>query len=386
MPPYEIYCLVAPDLGRSMDCSEIPVNHDQWEHYVADSSRLLHHRRAESFTALFLEEPSDWVWSTIARPSPRGFRLPFELASSAQLSPLEALPNEILDMIYIRLSLQKLDAVSLGLCSKFLWNLLARRIHSHFHTLAAPFAQTAVAILGDGVGKILPPAWEAMFPDFVPLAPRRINKFPRPRHGFWPRLAPPPCLTELPEPGIDTSPFIHIEERGWKKAISLHLPLSTPQRIPDYGDLGSVGHISLFHLFPQDQEWILRNHTTKETISSSHLTYHNLRYASLHPYLTFHHVLIPRLCWSSLPRSFDARHDYRSNISRGCWAGHAFDIVTRIVHETQQGVEQWVDVSQDAVQSALNLWRLATEDRFLARRHGRLCRPIACKAADAKEN
>ena len=85
------------------------------------------------------------------------------------------------------------------------------------------------------------------------------------------------------------------------------------------------------------------------------------RYAYLHPYLTLHHILYQRICWSSTRGYADSVLGYRRGINRGEWAKHCFDIVTREDHIVEEkDYEEWRDVSEEAVAFVARIWNTTT--------------------------
>ena len=57
----------------------------------------------------------------------------------------------------------------------------------------------------------------------------------------------------------------------------------------------------------------------------------------------FGKVVLLRIHWSSFTGE-QAGHP--SNLSKGVWAGHRFDITTLARHEAETECEQWKDVSE----------------------------------------
>ncbi|KAI1119336.1 hypothetical protein F5Y14DRAFT_437896 [Nemania sp. NC0429] len=109
--------------------------------------------------------------------------------------------------------------------------------------------------------------------------------------------------------------------------------------------------------FPSNQQWILRNLTTKETVHSNAI--------ALSPdyiegpniqFLGFGHVVMSRICWSSSPP-----YPWRGkpDIMRGVWAGHRFDITTLSKHEAETRGEEWRDVSDTVTKEIASIWEAA---------------------------
>lgn len=118
--------------------------------------------------------------------------------------------------------------------------------------------------------------------------------------------------------------------------------------------------------FPRDQSWILRNLTTKEFVRAESIARSP---ECIHgpdiDLLGFGHVVIARICWSTSP---DIGFEDTTNISRGVWAGHCFDITTIARHEadTKGGEDQWRDVGKEVADELLVL-RENHEKRLLVR-------------------
>ncbi|KAI1168172.1 hypothetical protein F5B18DRAFT_671266 [Nemania serpens] len=106
--------------------------------------------------------------------------------------------------------------------------------------------------------------------------------------------------------------------------------------------------------FPRNQQWILRNLTTKEIVHSNAIALSpdyiegpNIRF------LGFGHVVVSRICWSSSPPSPNSGGI--PDITRGVWAGHCFDITTLSKHEAETHGE-WRDVSDEVAKEIASIW------------------------------
>lgn len=117
--------------------------------------------------------------------------------------------------------------------------------------------------------------------------------------------------------------------------------------------------------FPRDQQWILRNLTTKQFVRAEAI--------ALEPEfikgpfirgLGFAEVVMSRICWSSsdcigmLADPID--------ITRGVWAGHCFDITTRAKHEDEtKGGQGWEDASDEVAAELAKIWEGEIGSYFL---------------------
>lgn len=105
------------------------------------------------------------------------------------------------------------------------------------------------------------------------------------------------------------------------------------------GDDNRLGLSIPIPLFPEDDIWVLRNHTTHEFISSDVSTL-NIQEKDK---VELDDILLMRICWT------DEMYG-EGGLDRGCWAGHRFDIVTLNAHlEEMKGVE-WMDITEGAVE------------------------------------
>jgi hypothetical protein len=110
--------------------------------------------------------------------------------------------------------------------------------------------------------------------------------------------------------------------------------------------------------YPEDQPWILRNLTTKEFVRSEAIALRPeyIRGPRIEG-LGFGEVVVSRISWST---SSFVNLIGGSEICRGVWAGHRFDITTlaRHVEETKGG--EWRDVSEEVAREIAGIW----EDQY----------------------
>jgi hypothetical protein len=110
------------------------------------------------------------------------------------------------------------------------------------------------------------------------------------------------------------------------------------------------GQLGCSYLFPKNQDWLLRNLTTRETVSFeqvSVLISQDIKRGEANS-LRFDDVLLMRTCWTSIP----SHYEEELNVHRGVWAGHRFDIVTAKTHNMDETVEHWCDVTEAVVRDA----------------------------------
>jgi hypothetical protein len=69
--------------------------------------------------------------------------------------------------------------------------------------------------------------------------------------------------------------------------------------------------------------------------------------------LGFGEVVMSRICWST---SKSVAMEDTTNISRGVWAGHCFDITTLARHKDETNGAGWSDVSDEVAREIAGIW------------------------------
>ncbi|KAI0429807.1 hypothetical protein F5Y09DRAFT_249071 [Xylaria sp. FL1042] len=120
--------------------------------------------------------------------------------------------------------------------------------------------------------------------------------------------------------------------------------------------------------FPTDQQWVLRNLTTKQIVRSDAiaLSPDYIRGPNI-DFLGFGEVVMSRICWST---SSSVSMKDTTNISRGVWAGHCFDITTLSRHKVETRGEEWRDVSEEVAGEIAGIW----EGEYGANWRGIICK------------
>ena len=305
------------------------------------------------------------AWSKLAQPvipSTSAKATPSPSASTAEAnkhtvrSGMEKLPVELMLMILESGDLSKSDIMALALASPALRPIIISHIRSSYMKVAAPWAGTPIAVLGN-YSLDLPPSFMedgevfetfATWPQVQATTPRwRRPKNPARRY-FW-RCA------EFSKPVTPQT-----EEQGWTDALTELGNQNTHYSLEEIGDIDD--QLSRSILFPEDKEWVLRNLTSKEyyvpqpfpkarnkprTRLCSFNHYPNEIMETARPdVLGFDHVLLLRTCWTSI---------YGRSERKGKWAGHCFDIVTADAFD-HEGREGWVDVSKKLLKEAKVYW------------------------------
>ncbi|KAI0404578.1 hypothetical protein F4802DRAFT_615457 [Xylaria palmicola] len=101
--------------------------------------------------------------------------------------------------------------------------------------------------------------------------------------------------------------------------------------------------------FPTDQQWPLRNLTTKEIVHSNAIALSPIEGPHIR-FFGFGDVVMWRICWSGSPV-----WGLPDNTTRGIWAGHCLDITTLSGHEAETRGEEWRDVSNEVMRETVSL-------------------------------
>ncbi|KAI0165680.1 hypothetical protein GGR57DRAFT_131822 [Xylariaceae sp. FL1272] len=106
--------------------------------------------------------------------------------------------------------------------------------------------------------------------------------------------------------------------------------------------------------FPEDEQWVLRNLTTKEIVCADAVSVSPDRiYGPDLGGVGLGEVVLSRIGWSTSP---SVSMEGPTNFSRGVWAGNAFDIITVSRHEKQTGGNEWTDVNDEVMQDMAQIW------------------------------
>ena len=269
--------------------------------------------------------------------------------SVPNLSKLESLSNEILDMVIQYLLPVKSDAMGLGLSSERLWPLVRLHIQRQILECAAPWAGKKISFQGS-YSTDLP----ASFLDDG-LAKRIIGS-----DGYG-SMCDAQRLFRGGDGKFITPPTRESVLLEWKGGIIAHAGrILIPG--PRWEEMERDMECSQF--FPRNQPWILRNLTTRESVSSEKLgvvVTMKLEHYYLQGIAAFTLILLMRTCWTNYPTSGGSGN---LNIHRGVWAGHRFDVVAQQVHESEENLEDWCDVTKVVSSEAEELRRKLTRRRY----------------------
>jgi len=290
------------------------------------------------------------AWSKLARPvhpsqvqSNEGklIRNPYTRTSVPGWSTIEGLSNEILDIVIRFLLPEKSDLVALGFSSERFWPLVRRHIQLDILQTAAPWAGKKVAFQHSESTDLPPSFREDGFLQEIGRGDGTGSMCEAQRF-FWALYDTPSCLKD--------------EHLVWRGAIVEH---AGKILIPDGRWKQLEEDMQCLEFFPDSQPWILRNLTTRESVSSAKLGARVMSEDGSRGIEDFNFILLMRTCWSNDPGACA-----NLNIHRGVWAGHRFDIVTQAFHESEVCLEDWRDVTEEVDLEARSL-----KQRFANRRY-----------------
>ncbi|OBT66113.1 hypothetical protein VE03_05100 [Pseudogymnoascus sp. 23342-1-I1] len=108
---------------------------------------------------------------------------------------------------------------------------------------------------------------------------------------------------------------------------------------------------------PKDQEWMLRNLTTREFVTAKGIALDE-KYID-GPFIRgigFGEVVMLRVCWSTFAKPGVV---YTHHVGMGVWAGHRFEITTRKRHEERSRDQAgWRDVSVGVAAEIAAVWEM----------------------------
>ncbi|KAI1651761.1 uncharacterized protein F4817DRAFT_80896 [Daldinia loculata] len=264
------------------------------------------------------------------------------------------LPREIHLKIFAELADAR-DCTTLGLTSVYFWSLALPVLHDKWAAYLGPWAGEKIVCVGDLVkANDYPPG---LFSD------AEILSFDQPEIRAALDLG---SFFDEPKPVTlyDFSVFVMGRHQRlgtiWKGTEETELLIRCINSFADHSLVfnGPPKHdfknFKEHCFYPRDQPWVLRNLTTKEFVRSEAI--------ALKPEfiqgprirgIGFPHVILSRICWSSVP---NADIGGLTEITRGVWAGHCFDITQLSKHIEMTRGETWIDVSSEVMDDISRIW------------------------------
>ncbi|ORY67831.1 uncharacterized protein BCR38DRAFT_388759 [Pseudomassariella vexata] len=266
------------------------------------------------------------------------------------------LPREIHRLIFTYVECIE-DLICLGLANRYLWAIGRECMHDYYASFLGRWARRNIVCVG-----------EDFRPDDYPpglfsakeLSVLRQTTSDIPYDFDFP--------DEVADPNVPftlhhfTFPSVSDMEEDvclFNKSLGLVGRLSTLGISKDaaFASIRSEMRITEETYFPKDQLWILRNLMTKQFVRSEAIA---LKPELIHGpninALGFGDVVMSRICWST---SSSVSMNDTTNISRGVWAGHCFDITTFVRHKDETNEAEWGDVSDEVASEIAGIWESA---------------------------
>lgn len=204
------------------------------------------------FAQLFLKRAAGseiWFWNTFAKPIEGVTREQRHTASATppRLTPLERLPNELLELILDSMMKSKLSVLALGLASTTLYPKILGRIHRDYgHSKIASWAGKEIGFYGRS----------------APVPPATLLKFRLHLDSFSPKEEIGPWYHDWT--AVSTQP-----EFTWRRILAdaqgrwEELSKSVWRHVDQ--------DLSQEYMYPQNRVWVLRNLSKRQYVRSNRL-------------------------------------------------------------------------------------------------------------------
>ncbi|KAK3303181.1 uncharacterized protein B0T15DRAFT_266240 [Chaetomium strumarium] len=268
---------------------------------------------------------------------------------------LSTLPPEVHRLIFTCIECIE-DVFRLGLANRYFWSIGRERIHDYYTSFLGRWAKENIVCVGEDVkpGDYPPGLFSA---EELDVLHQKTSDIPYDWDDDWEDVAfanEPFTLHHFTFPSISTTEQ-DVRLFGESLALAGHLSdLEDISKDPAFHCIRSKIRVKEETYFPQDQQWILRNLTTKQFVRSEAII---LKPEFVHgpniSVLGFGEVVMSRIYWST--SSFTSMSD-TVNISRGVWAGHRLDITTLARHRDETNEVGWSDVSDEVAREIAVIW------------------------------
>ncbi|KAF7547348.1 hypothetical protein G7Z17_g7790 [Cylindrodendrum hubeiense] len=256
------------------------------------------------------------------------------------------LPTEVHLLIFANIESMQ-DVVCLGLTSRYFWSLGRDRMYAIYTSFLGRWANKNIVCVGEYVQ-----------PDDYPpelFSSKELATLRRMRTNLHDRPGVPFTLQHFTLPQVSKMEEEDRVARTYKDVVqNLAMMGIFKDNDPAFAATSSEIQVNEATFFPEDQPWILRNLTTKEFVRAESIA---LKPEFIHgpniDALGFGHVVLSRICWSSDP---SVSMSDTTNISRGIWAGHCFDITTLEKHHAETEGTEWSDVSEEIATEIAGVW------------------------------
>ena len=276
------------------------------------------------------------------------------------------LPSEIHQLVFDYIEFIE-DVVCLGLASRYFWTFARDYVHAYYMSFLGRWAGENIVCVGEDVKPCDYPRGLFSAEELDTFQQRKADLcVPDNDHLEYVLCDEPFSLRHFTSPSVsvvEEAPDLGAE--SWR--LYSHCRGRAKQEDSAFQTTYSELVVTMLTYTPRDQPWILRNLTTKQFVRPEAIALKP--YYIRGPYirvLGFGEVVLPRICWST---SSSVGINDTTNISRGVWAGHCFDITTLARHQDDTDGEEWTDVSDEVAREIANIWE--TEYRVDLR--GGLC-------------
>ncbi|KAK5991130.1 hypothetical protein PT974_09408 [Cladobotryum mycophilum] len=250
---------------------------------------------------------------------------------------INSLPTELIHLIFTYLEID--DMVCFGATHSRYWRIGREHIYKIYSSGIGQLAGKPLVCVGDKVDK-------GDYPEglFTTEEVEKLGTLTLSAHDNSQMV--PFRLCDISHPDVGTLVWSPDLEADTRVLFRLCRKRGVFPNDPAFDKLISQIIANNTWFYAVDQEWVLRNLTTKELVLVDRLTDPSKICGPLSAGIGFREAIICRTCWSSR-----ACPDIKKNISRGVWAGHRFDIITvsRHVREVGDAASEWRDVSDDVL-------------------------------------
>ncbi|KXX74392.1 hypothetical protein MMYC01_209937 [Madurella mycetomatis] len=264
------------------------------------------------------------------------------------------LPPEIHLLIFDHIEFIE-DIICLGLASRYFWTFARDYVHTYYMSFLGRWAGENIVCVGKGVKPGDYPRGLFSAEELDTFQQRKANLWvPNDGHLQYVLCGEPFSLRHFTSPRVsvvEEAPDLGAE--SWR--LYSHCRGRAKQEDSAFRATYSELVVTMSTYTPRDQPWILRNLTTKQFVRSEAIALkpEYIRGPDI-SVLGFGEVVLSRICWST---SSSVGLNERTNISRGVWAGHCFDITTLARHQDDTGGEEWTDVSDEVAKEIANIWQ-----------------------------
>ncbi|KAF4511959.1 hypothetical protein G6O67_001154 [Ophiocordyceps sinensis] len=278
-------------------------------------------------------------------------------APNSQPATFSNLPTELHQLIFFHIEYIE-DVVSLGLVNQHLCDIAREELETYFCEHFGPWAGQKIVCVGEEVEPNDYPPGLFSDAELEALSKEEIEVYCEGTEQYI--VMTPSSLDHFTIPGVSQmqqEPSICIRRESFRlRDYFSNLPASERRRLTSIG-LPPEGNDDR-KFFPTDQPWILRNLTTKQFVRAEAIALKpkfidgpNIKV------LGFGEVVLSRICWSSCNPWVPWGIEDPTNICRGIWAGHCFDITTLAKHqdETSNG-RGWTDASDEVAKEIATIW------------------------------